>query len=83
MRRKGVFQGSLFFAELVVRERFRMFRYVSHLTLRCEDSSSTPACLLNVAFTPSKLITLEKLRLKYSAEHTFLTVLVNELQIAL
>ena len=34
-------------------------------------------------FPPSKLITLEKLRVKYSAKHTFLTILVNELQIVL
>lgn len=65
-------------------ERFKMFTQVS-LTLHGEvsDSSPTPVCLLNVAFTPSKLITLEKPRLQYSAEHTFLTVLVNELQIVL
>lgn len=36
-----------------------------------------------VFFPPSKLITLEKLRVKYSAKHTFLTIFVNELQIVL
>lgn len=49
------------------------------------DWSSIPAFVLNFGFPllPSKLITLEKLRVKYSAKHTFLTILVNELQIVL